>query len=217
MTRAFIVGNGPSLNATNLDKLNGEVTFAVNNVHRIYPKTSWRPQYYVRAEQAFGLDPEAWLESMQTHLELGCQIYCNDYFFRPRFGLKQTDRVHIIRACSHYQRHYDDQNAPHLWHLPMLCTFGSTVNVATQIAVQIGFSPIYLVGCDLGYKDGSPSHFDDEYEHGQEQEAKYANLDTLLAHMIAKRSSNTPIYNATVGGELEVYERVDFDETLDNR
>jgi hypothetical protein len=42
--------------------------------------------------------------------------------------------------------------------------------------------------------------------------ARYANTDTLMGHIIAKRSSPVPIYNATKGGSLEVYERVSFDE-----
>jgi hypothetical protein len=36
-----------------------------------------------------------------------------------------------------------------------------------------------------------------------------ANLNIHEAHVIAKRSHDG-IYNATIGGELEVYERVDF-------
>lgn len=209
--RAFVVGNGPSLKHTNLDKLHGEVSFGVNNIHLVYPNTKWRPTHYVRAEEAFGLEPENWLESMQTHLDLGCEIYCNDFFFRPRFGLTATDRVHYIKACAHYAKHYNDPNTPQLWHLPILCTFGSSVNVAIQIAVTLGYSPIYLIGCDLGYQNGKPSHFDERYEHGKEQDARYANLDTLLAHIIASRSSPVQIYNATIGGDLEVYDRVNFE------
>jgi hypothetical protein len=34
------------------------------------------------------------------------------------------------------------------------------------------------------------------------------------AHMVARRSSPVPIYNATLGGKLEVHPRVDFFEVL---
>lgn len=209
--RAFIVGNGISLKHTDLDKLKGEISFGVNNIHLVYPSTEWRPTHYIRAEEATGLEPENWLESMKVHLDLGCEIYCNDFFFRPRFGLTASEKVHYIKACAHYSRHYNDENTPHLWHLPVFCTFGSSVNVAVQIAVMLGYSPIYLIGCDLGYQNGKPSHFDEHYEHGREQDARYANLDTLLAHIIAARSSPVPIYNATIGGELEVYDRVNYE------
>lgn len=209
--RAFVIGNGPSLKHTPLGLLNKEISFACNNIHRIYSLTHWRPTHYVRAEQAFGLEPEHWLESMQVHLDLRCEIYCNDYFFRPRFGLKANDKVHYLKACAHYAKHFNNPDIPHLWHLPILCTFGSSVNVAVQIAHKLGYSPIYLVGCDLGYEDGKPNHFDAHYEHGFEQEARYANLDTLAAHMVASRSG-AEIYNATVGGSLETYPRVNFED-----
>lgn len=212
MTRAFVIGNGPSLAHTDLNKLVGEISFGVNNIHLIYPQTEWRATHYVRSEEASNLEPEHWLESMQTHLDLGSIIYCNDYFFRPRFGLEATPYVKYFRACAHYGRHYDNPDAPHMWHPPVLCTFGSSVNVAIQLAVQLGYDPVYLVGCDLGYRDEGGNHFDPAYEHGLEQPARWANMDTLAAHMIAARSSPVDIFNATLGGQLEVYERVNFDE-----
>lgn len=211
MPRCFVVGNGPSLKDTPLGKLEGEISYACNNVHLIYPSTSWRPTHYVRAESAYNLEPEHWLESMQVHLALGCEIHCNDFFFRPRFGLRQTEHVNYLRACNHYAKHYDHPASPHLWHLPVLCTFGSSVNVAVQLAVQEGYDEIYLVGCDLG-KDGEYNHFSLAYRHGREQENRYALMDTLAAHLIASRSSPVPIYNATYGGYLDVYPRVNFND-----
>jgi len=67
--------------------------------------------------------------------------------------------------------------------------------------------------------DGKPSHFTEEYEKGIEDElrpARLANLDTLAAHMVAARSSPVKIYNATLGGELEVYERVCFESLFED-
>lgn len=205
--RAFVVGNGKSLTQTPLHLLAGEISFACNNIHSMYSLTLWRPTHYVRAEQAGGLEPEHWLDSMRMHLELGCEIYCNDFFFRPRFGLKATDKVHYIKSCAHYAKHFDSPDIPHLWHLPVLCTFGSSVNVAVQIAAHLGYSPIYLVGCDM---DPEMDHFTDSYRHGREQENRYANLDTLAAHMIASRSGSE-IVNATLGGFLETYPRVELE------
>lgn len=215
MPRAFVVGNGPSLAQTDLDKLIGEVAFAVNNVHLAYQFTDWRPTHYVRAEQAHGLEPEHWMESMLVHLGLGCEIWCNPWFVKPRHNLPIHDKVHSIKSCAHYGLNFHDPRCPHLWHLPILCTFGSTVNVAVQIAAMQGYNPIYLIGCDLGYQDGKPSHFSSDYENGSEQPARYANLNALAAHMIAARTGQVKIYNATIGGDLEVYERADFNSLFD--
>jgi hypothetical protein len=216
--RAFIVGNGPSLAKTNLDLLVGEVSFATNRIQLIYDRTDWRPSYYVRAE---GMelhnepDPAIWMGDFEAHLDI--PIFANLYF-RNRLGYTPENWT-TIKSCAHYDVNYDDVRCPHLWHLPVLCTFGSSVNVAIQLAVQMGYGPIYLVGCDLGYKDGEASHFAKEYEAGYEKmlrPARYANYNTLVAHMIAKRSSPVPIYNASFGGELEVYERVRLEDVKEN-
>jgi hypothetical protein len=206
MGRAFVLGNGESLKHTNLDNLIGETVFGCNNIHMIYPYTKMRVTHYVRAEEAGTLDESDWGESVEVHKALECEMWVNEYFM----GGRHKPGVNEIKSCAHYRRHYDNPNCPHLLHLPILCTFGSSVNVAIQIAMLKQYSPIYLIGCDL---DSNMKHFSEHYRHGKEQANRYAQLDTLYAHMIAARSGY-PIFNATVGGELEVYERINF-ESLD--
>jgi hypothetical protein len=205
MPRAFVLGNGKSLQRTNLDRLSGEVVFGCNNIHGIYPYTDMRVTHYVRAEEAGTLDESDWFESVKIHKELRCEMWVNEYFVNGK-----TEGVNKIKSCAHYKKHYNDANCPHLLHLPIFCTFGSSVNVAVQIAMMKEYSPIYLVGCDL---DSSMRHFSESYRHGKEQDNLFAKLDALYAHMIASRSGY-PIFNATVGGELEVYPRVDFESVL---
>ena len=94
-----------------------------------------------------------------------------------------------------------------------------------------GKNPIYLVGCDLykyrGPNDVDINHFDSDYcsykiKNGREivpPEAWDRLNDRLIrAHRIAMDSAlamGITIYNATVGGDLEVYPRVDINEVLD--
>ena len=216
--RAFVVGNGPSLSVTPLEKLIGEVSFAVNRIHLIYPKTPWRPTYYVRAEELDGFELDVWKDDLIAQLENpDIQIHCNQYFTKnlERYfdDASIRHRVHRLKACTHYLDHFDQIECPHTWHQG-LCTFGSSVNVAVQMAVQMGYSPIYLIGCDLGYKYETVSHFSADYinvETSKLKSAHYANMDTLAAHMIAARSSPVPIYNATIGGHLEAYPRFEFE------
>jgi hypothetical protein len=209
--RAWIVGNGPSLSRTNLDKLIGETTFACNNIHLIYGQTRWRPTYYIRGEEAGYLEPEHWIDSMNIQMAGESEIWCNEWFQREHPGYKPTRKVNTIKSCAHYQRNFNDPASPHLWHMPVLCAFGSSVNVAVQIAVQLGYGPLYLVGCDLDYKNGKPNHFSSEYENGLEKDNMYQNSNALAAHMVAARSCPVPIYNATIGGVLEAFPRVEFE------
>lgn len=225
--RAWIVGNGPSLSKTPLSLLENEVCFAANRINLIYDQTTWRPTHYVRAEGMELLkqpDPDIWLEDVRTHILMdNCKVWANNYFFKRLDIDPQGEYEKLPHPCTHYLTHYHDENCPHLWHFPMVCTFGSSVNVAIQLAVMEGFDEIYLVGCDLGYQDGIPSHFVKDYENGYEEmlrPANYANLDTLAAHIVARRSAEmigVKIYNATIGGQLEVYERRAIHEILGDR
>jgi hypothetical protein len=208
VSRAFILGNGPSLNVTNLDLLVGEISFGVNRIAGIYPKTKFRPTHYVRAEEAStGSDPALYRSDMELHRELGCEIWANRFFTIPGLKYKQ------IHGCSHYGMHFDNPDCPTLYHLPILCTFGHSVNVAIQIALGVlKVDAVYLVGCDMGYREGKVNHFDEHYTKGvgELRDARYTELDILQAHMIAARSFPNRIFNATIGGSLEVYPRVEF-------
>lgn len=215
MERAFIVGNGKSLNITNLNLMIGELSFGVNGIAGMYSKTRWRPSVYVRAEEAStGSDSAAWQKDMEIHRDLGCEIWANEMFVRATDGILNSGKYRQIRSCAHYTMHFDNPDVPHLLHLPRLCTFGSTVHVAIQIALGImNVEKVYLVGCDMGYKDGEVNHFSEDYTKtvGEMRSARLNELDMLSAHMICARTFPGRIFNATIGGSLEVYPRVEYE------
>ncbi len=106
-----------------------------------------------------------------------------------------------------------------------------------QLAVYMGFDEIYLIGCDTSYvipenveKEGvtskgklglaltstennDPNHFDPTY-FGKGRKWHDPQTDKMIEHYgFAKavaESLDINILNATVGGNLEVFERVDF-------
>ena len=84
-----------------------------------------------------------------------------------------------------------------------------------QQAVLEGYNPIYLLGADLGFQEGFANHFIPDY-HSWPREAERAVIDNETQeemHTHAKEwcdSHNIQILNATLGGKLEVYKRVDF-------
>jgi hypothetical protein len=100
------------------------------------------------------------------------------------------------------------------------CKFGGTFQVALMHAVEENFNPIFLVGCDLGFTPGgmgeTRNHFASDYQV-QEYDQKKAdgkNCAYKLAHSLARtyaEERGITIYNAGIGGQLEAYERVDFD------
>ena len=136
--------------------------------------------------------------------------------------MEQHD-VTRFNACTHHdildegppENRYD--KIPELWHFPQICKFGGSVPMTIQLAVVEGFDEIYLIGCDLGYVANENNHFHVDYAPKQrallaESKAIKRNEVTKMAHEYVLRNIEIPIYNATIGGELEVYQRVNYEE-----
>lgn len=216
--RAWIVGNGPSLKNTNLDLLEGETSFATNRIFKAFDTYKWRPDYYVRLES---IHPNRAAERDDLR---NIRHRCVMYLHR---GLKMSvpwDTIHpqtvveLFHTCQHGYP-YELEFHEHDWHLDQgihsICNLGNSVTAAIQIAVVLGYGPLYLLGCDMGYVDGAENHFCDGYSDGYIlRSAMDANRDALAAHEAAARCSPVPIYNATKGGVLEVYSRVRMEDVL---
>ena len=93
----------------------------------------------------------------------------------------------------------------------------------------MGFSEIYLLGVDFDYTPTvghRNAHFCDEYTQKEESVGlvDLANIDKVFNYQnalyefeVAKKvagETGKKIYNATRGGKLEVFERVEFDSLL---
>jgi len=209
----FIIGNGPSLRVRDLDVLheNNVTCFAANRIYEIFDQTSWRPKYYCVIDSNYLENPKGF-----------------DYM---RNGLKCPTFINIRHALIYLKREAnmqnticlgDDTDVALLDICPVEVSVGDTlcnVNpmatvtfVAMQIAFFMGFSEIGLIGVDNFansqvdhfYEDGSKSVF---FSKGRD--------DANSVYRSAKKYANKneiKIFNATRGGALEVFDRVDFDD-----
>lgn len=201
--RCFIVATGPSLRMDDLDTLynNREICISVNGIFKAFDQTKWRPNYYVVS------DP-------------GVRIWKNEIL-----GLDvQTKFISDIIDCFN-DKHYDNI---YKWHIIMKANnheppdfsddfarggyLGMTViyDGAMQLAAYMGFQEIYLMGTDCTVSpNGKSLHFVPDYIPGD------LSIDyIMLAYQAAKRYADLhdiKIYNATRGGALEIFPRVDFD------
>lgn len=226
--RIFIMGSGPSLNRTPLEKLSGEFTFGVNRVYLLFDRIDWRPTFYTVVDWRVGPD---------------CADEINDlrgmtFFFPERFRglLREAEDVYW------YWHGPAEDRAQALFADDMsggIRGAGSVTGSAIQIAYHMGFDPIYLIGVDADYKirasvkqsgpdrfgdgillhlestaDDDPSHFDPRY-FGKGRRWHNPNVPRMIEGFqnckIAVEAQGRRIYNATVGGKLEVFERVEFD------
>lgn len=192
--RAWIVGNGESLKDTPLHTIR-EDGFACNRIHKIYPVTTWRPTYYVRVEPTFLLgSSQEFFAECRVHIEAGEQcIFPSEW----KETLGDHPNIEWINTCHHYKYEHTHKKFPGEWHLPFLCDVNA-VTTMMQIAVLKGYSEIILVGCDLVGNHFSPD------DHGAVETQRLQRV-----HEIAAKSCPVPVFNATVGGALEAYPRVD--------
>lgn len=222
--RAFIVGNGPSLNDTPLELLDGEICYGVNAVHFIYKETSWRPNHVVigdldRLHSAWWWEifseEKPWNVDERVNRFLGI-VNANDdaqIHIRGVYGvwaerlLGERANVDYFSVCTHH-----GLKGSSTFHFPQICKYGGSVLMAVQLAILEEYSPLYVVGCDLGYKEGRGNHFAENYdpEFISQENADLMNEIKENAHEQANELWE--IYNAGVGGTLEAYERVDLKE-----
>ncbi len=225
--RAFIVGNGPSLRNTNLELLRDEVSYGVNAIHLLYEKTAWRPNHLVIGDltqehrdwvRQGGTDREdgrinRFLDIINTNTSAQIHIRGNyGVWAKPLLG--PHNNVSYFDVCTHHSMGLDDtleDKAPSEWHLPQICRWGGSVVMAIQLAALENYSPLYLLGCDLGYTPGTNNHFTPDYDKFIVP-AKADALNAVIANAHSLANSQWEIYNAGVGGSLDAYERVNLEE-----
>lgn len=216
--RCFIIGNGPSLRAEDLDKLKGEYCFAANRVYKIFDKTDWRPTFFCSedyktleacVDEINALPCEHKFISIACHWDMGINIKGAKYFL-----LKYDD---IENIPPQFSRQVDK-----------FISWGNTITYTSiQLAVHMGFKEIYLLGVDHSFSvyqnlkgevikdENAKDYFCEDYNKDKDKLFVPTPERSELAYMAAQafaNSSDVKIYNATRGGKLEVFPRVNFDD-----
>lgn len=208
--RCFIVATGPSLRIDDLNTLyhNGEICISVNSIFKAFDKTKWRPDYYVVSDPGVAQWKNEILEMDAQTKFVADVIDC--------FDDKPYDNI----FKWHFIREETDQEIPYFSDDFARGGFvGYTVvyDGAMQLAAYMGFQEIYLLGTDCTvYPDGRVPHFgtDDSELGGGYWWMKLWPSRIMRSYQVAKQyadSHGIKIYNATRGGALEVFPRVDFD------
>lgn len=221
--RCFIIGNGPSLNHHDLSLLHNEYTFGVNGIFYKTDEMGFKPTFYV-VEDSHVINDNL---SKINHYE------CSYKFF------PFAEHEKIIKADStlffNYECGFYNQNSP-FFSKPRFsfdCSeyiyAGQTVTYTNlQIAYFLGFSEVYLIGMDFSYAIPPSTHIqgntyisnEDDVNHfhpsyfGQGKKWHDPKLDKVALNFELARKiyeeSGRKIYNASIGGKLEIFERKDW-------
>lgn len=225
--RAFIIGNGPSLRIEDLDRLKGEISFACNKIFLAFDQTDWRPTYYGAEDILMFQKPDS-RSTIQSLPSIKLLPDYADYY------------VGRIPGTLYYRHGYEDRYPE----LPAFSTDayrrvwgGNTVlYIMLQFAYYVGIREVYLLGVDSNYttpkervKDTGGSSFDmfrvaGEHNHFHPDYLRpgdlmcdpnvHRHLKSFESAGRAFESAGRRIFNATRGGQLELFPRVDFDSIV---
>lgn len=205
--RIFIIATGPSLRKEDLEKLHieNEVTMSMNGIIYLLEQVKWKPQFYVASDGIMIREYEANMDIVEALSETK-KIFSDNYL---EFWEREHDEKYY---CFHQQQ--QPYNIEFSEECEKQVFSGSTVVYAClQLAVYMGVSEIYLLGCDFSFSN----NMDDAQNHCYNKPTKGYVFDfdnVKRAYEKAKEyaeAHGVVIKNATRGGKLEVFERVDFD------
>ena len=213
--RVFLIGNGPSLKIKDLEKLENEITIGCNKLFLAYTETSWRPSYFTLVDQ--------------VHME-SCHPFISNYTdsvcFYP-YGAEGD--FPFINHALHYFNLPSSRDGVRGFSLDIVegIVGGNQVTYSMfQLLMYMGVNEIYLLGVDFNYiypeeasgsqiiSEGELNHFHKDYFSKGDLWTD-PNLDSSLIDFDVIRKvadeRGVAIYNATRGGNLEFFDRVDFD------
>lgn len=228
--RCFIIGNGPSIRQQYLTKLKDEITFAVNwfVLHKQFLELNIN--YYCISSPKMWNDGKGFLEPLYTKLN----AHENTVKFLEHTARPLCKRLDLFPGHEVYFVKLDYSKAVRDGFLSLDISKntheGNTVMIALclPIAYYMGFKEVYLLGCDCDYQlgeadDWSRAYFYNASEHRSERDSNEWMLNYWQDYVFrsyevikaAFEADGRKIYNAGVGGKLEVFERVDFESILD--
>lgn len=207
-----------------LERLKNEITFASNKIYLAFDQTDWRPTYFAAEDRTF----------LQNNHEVVSKITGFPKFF-PR---RNESTFPKIKHGIYFRRIVEENFYPDEpgFGLNPITNFywGHTITYTLiQFACYMRIRKIYLLGIDMDYK------VQKGYERGKEpyiaqSNDNYFHPNYLMPGDMARRPNlhmqsksyekagkkmaefGGYIYNATRGGKLEIFPRVDFDSLFEN-
>lgn len=225
--RCFIIGNGPSLNKCDLTALSDEFTFGVNGIFYKTDEIGFVPKFYVVEDSHVIDDNLDRINQYDVDFKFFPSIYKdkiknlkNTFFFSADLGFYRKN--HKSFGKPRFSERFDQ-----------VAFVGQSVTYLNlQLAYFLGFTEVYLVGMDFSYDipdtaiktgetiqstEDDPNHFHPEYfgsgKKWHDPKIEMVGLNYRFAKQVYERNGRK-IFNATHGGNLELFERVNFDSIV---
>lgn len=239
--RCFIMGNGPSLNKTPLEMLKDDYVWGLNRGYLLYERIDWRPQFFTVVDDLVLPSISKELKNIISGYPETTFFFPEKFFYRRTLESKKNIIwfKHRIRNPSIGAKGYFSFNADRYLRVPNTVTITAiqlSVYMGFNPIILIGCDTQYSIPdgteregwvFDSGTKefisgfvikskfDNDPNHFIPQY-FGRGYKWHYPNVKGMLfgyrkvKEICDKKSIK--IFNATVGGSLNIFPRVTFNE-----
>ena len=223
--RGFIVATGPSLQVSDLDKLQDEITFSCNKIYLAFERTCWRPTYYSVIDVMVAENNRGMIRGLKLEKFLASGLKPGFRCCRDIIWVEELPDP-IVQGSSRCGFSKDLQAGAH--------GGASVVYTLLQMAYYMGIREVYLLGLDFSFKvpastgevcvhgeilkgQGEVNHFDPRYR-GAGEKWTMPRLDLQYeAFSCAKQvfeQDGRMIYNASRATSLDVFPRVNLDDIL---
>lgn len=219
--RVFVIGNGPSLEVNDLDKLQKEFTFGANKIYLAFNETNWRPTYYTVEDNLVLIQNYEQIKMIQDSIKI---------FPNNLLKLKAPIEDSIYFDFIH-KGYYPD--LPSVSQDPFKGLFWGATVIFTmiQLAIYMGFKEIYLIGIDFNFiiptgpeqtpneliYQGEKNHFHKDYRKKNEK-WNIPNLKMQEKSFLAIKNycilHNITLKNISRKSCLEIIEKGDFEDII---
>jgi len=208
--RCFLIGNGPSLRKTNLQKLRDEFTIGTNRFFLAFSELGFETSYYLTVND---------LIAEQSGTELQALEMPTFVSWRMRKWLKPSPNLMYLYT-TYTGKKFAHNISSRVWE-------GGTVTyTGLQLAFHLGFKEVILIGVDHSYtsqgkpnetvvsEGNDPNHFDPNY-FGKGFRWQLPDLENWeRAYELAKsnyENAGRQVLDATIDGKLQVFPKINYD------
>jgi hypothetical protein len=210
----LIVGNGPSLNKTPLDRFEGVYSIGMNKIDLLFSKTSWRPDIIVTTNN---LVVHQHCRTMVEN-QIPCYLSWKSRWFVPR-KIKHRFRFFLDKLTPDFES--DISNG--------LGSSDTVTYVALQFAYYMEADPVIIVGVDHSFvQTGNPNEYDkregDDVNHFDPNyfaAGQYWGVPNLQGSEVGYSKAKLAfdavgrtILDATVDGKLQIFDKVSIDDAI---
>ena len=230
--RAFVIGTGPSLQNQNIAPLANELTYVMSGFWKHESTSHWQPTYYCISDPLYfdgSKAMKAFFDSLRSRVH-------DSTFFLPLFGRSIAVEQKLLPEEKTYWLAFSgDLNTTPKPSVDLTEFIPSAMTVSQlclMTAIYMGCSPIYLLGLDHDWLSHRNQH--QHFYQGHAGLESHPEVKPSLADHSYKtvmecalviwqgyevlnelaRKNGISILNATDGGFLDVFDRVDYQDVI---